>query len=79
MEKVYSIKRKVYGRSLTDELNDLDVNNAAWGILMNATLQVPVHLGRDYMENLRFTKNQLVKSVKQLLKADRGSERKSII
>ena len=27
MEKVYSIVRQVYGRSATDDLNDLDVNN----------------------------------------------------
>ena len=33
---------------------------------MNVTLQAAVHLGRDYMENLRFTKNQLLKSVKLL-------------
>ena len=33
---------------------------------MNVTLQAAVHLGRDYMENQRFTKNQLPKSVKQL-------------
>ena len=57
MEKVYLIVRQV--RSLTDDLNDLDVN-----IFMNVTLQAAVHLGRDYMENLRFTKNQLLKSVK---------------
>ena len=33
---------------------------------MNVTLQAAVHLGQDYMENLRFTKNQLLKSVKEL-------------
>ena len=66
MEKVYSIVRKVYGRSPTGDLNDLDVNNAVWGIFMNVTLQAAVHLGRDNMENLRFTKNQLLKSVQQL-------------
>ena len=35
-----------------DDLNDLDVNNVIWRIF--------------YMENLRFTKNQLLKSVEQL-------------
>ena len=65
MEKVYSIVRQVYGRSPTDDLNDLDENNAIWRIFMNVTLQAAVHLGRDYMENLRFTKNQLLKPVKQ--------------
>ena len=33
---------------------------------MNTTLQAAVHLGQDFLENLRFTKNQLLKSVKQL-------------
>ena len=35
------------------------------GFFMNVTLQAAVHLGRDYGE-LRFTKNQLLKSVEQL-------------
>ena len=69
MEKVYSIVRKIYGRSRMDDLDDLDVNTAVWGIFMNVTLQAAVHLGQDYMQNLRFTKNQLLKSVKQLFQA----------
>ena len=63
VEKVCSIVQKVYGRSPTDDLNDLDVNNAMWCIFMNVTLQAVVHPGRDSMENRRFTKNQLLKSV----------------
>ena len=66
MGKVYSIVRKIYGRSPTGDLNDLDVNTAVWGICMNVTLQTAVPLGQDCMENLRLTKNQLLKSVKQL-------------
>ena len=66
MEKVYSIVRQIYGRSPTDDLNDLDVNNAVWGTFMNVTLQAAVHLGRDFLENPRFTKNQLLMSAKQL-------------
>ena len=31
---------------------------------MNVTLQAAVNTGRDYLENLRFTQNQLLKSVK---------------
>ena len=65
MGKVCSIVRNNYGRSPTDDLNDLDVDTAVWGTFMNVRLQAAVHLGRDYMENLRFTKNQLLKSVKQ--------------
>ena len=33
---------------------------------MNVTLQAAVHLGRDHLENLQFTKKQLQKSAKQL-------------
>ena len=65
-EKVYSIVRKVYGRSPTDELNDFDVNNTAWRRFMNVALQAAVHIGRDCMENPRITKNQVLKSGKQL-------------
>ena len=47
MEKVYSIVRKIYGRSPTDDLNDLDANTAVWSLIMNVTLQATVHLGRQ--------------------------------
>ena len=63
MEKVYSIVRKIYDP--TDNLDDFDVNTTVRCIFMNTTLQDAVHLGRDYVENLPFTKNQLLKSVKQ--------------
>ena len=66
MEKVYSIVRQVYGRSPTDDLNDLDENNAVWGIFMNVTCQAAGHLGQYFLGNLRLTKNQVLKSVKQL-------------
>ena len=48
MEKVHSIVRQIYGRSPTDDLNDLDVNTAMWRKFMNVTLQAAVHLCRDY-------------------------------
>ena len=66
MKKVYSIVRHIHGRSPTDDLNDLDVNTATWGKFLNVTLQAAVHLGQDFLENLRFTKNQLLKSVREL-------------
>ena len=66
MEKVFSIVRKIYHRRSTDNLDDFDVNTATWGIFMNTTLQAAVHPGQDFSENLGFTKNQLLKSVKQL-------------
>ena len=33
---------------------------------MSVTLQAAVHLGKDHAENLRSTKNQTLKSMKQL-------------
>ena len=35
-------------------------------VYLSVTLQAAVHLGKDYTENLRSTKNQPLKSVKQL-------------
>ena len=46
-----------------DDLKDLDVNTAIWGIFISVTLQAAVHLGRDYLLNLRSVKNQSSKSV----------------
>ena len=75
--KVYSIVRKIYRRSPTDDLNDL------WSIFTNVTLQAAVHLGRDYMENLRFTKNQLLKFGETVLpsdsKVDRGRKKSTYV
>ena len=53
-----------------DDLNDFNVNNAFWRIFVKVMLQAAVHLGRDYVENLRLTKNQLLKSVKQFVPSD---------
>ena len=39
---------------------------AIWGIFLNVTLQAAVHLGQDYETNLRYVKNHLCNSVKQL-------------
>ena len=66
MEKSIRSYDKFCGRSPTDDMNDLDVNIAIWRVFFNVTLQAAVHLGQDYMENLRITKNQLLKSVKEL-------------
>ena len=66
MEKVFSIVRRRYGRSPTDQMKDLDVNTAIWGIFMSVILQAAVHLVEDNTENLRSTKNQHLKSLKQL-------------
>ena len=60
--------RKTYDRGPKDEIEDLDVNAAIWGIFMNATLQAAVHLGQDYDQNLRFVKNHIWSSLKKLFK-----------
>ena len=49
-----------------DQMKDLDMNTAKWDICISVTRQVAVHLGKDYIENLRSTKNQTKKSLRQL-------------
>ena len=66
MEKVFSILRQRCGRNPTDQMKDLDVNTARWRICMSVTLQAAVHLGKDYTENLRSTKNQPLKQLCQV-------------
>ena len=52
----------------TDEMEDLNVNAAVWGMLMNTTLQTAVHLGQVYDQNLRFVKNHFWSSLQKLFK-----------
>ena len=66
MQKVFSIVRQRYGRSPTGQMKDLDVNAAIWCIFMSVFCQAAAHLGKDYTENLRSTKNQHLKSLRQL-------------
>ena len=47
-------------------MDDLDVNMAIGGIFLNTTLRAAVHLGQDCEASLRYVKNQLWSSVKQL-------------
>ena len=66
MEKVYSIVRQIYGRSPTDDLNDLDENNALWVYIHERhTPSCRSSWSRLFWRILRFTKNQLLMSVKQ--------------
>ena len=65
-EAVFSIVRKIHGREHDDPVDDLDVNVAFRGTVLNTTLQATVHLGQDYDTNLRFVKNHLWNSVGQL-------------
>ena len=68
MEKVFLIVRKIFVRKPTDDLKDLDVKTAIWGMFMSVTLQAAVDLGRDCSLNLRSVKNQSSKSVEQLFR-----------
>ena len=66
MGKVYSIVRQIYGRSPTDDLNDLDVNTA----VLNVTLQAAVLLGRDHIENLRFYQESILVVCRTVILSD---------
>ena len=55
-EAVFSIAREIYGREHDDTVDDLDVNMAIWGMILNATLRAAVHLEQDYEANLRYVK-----------------------
>ena len=65
-EAVFSIFREVYGREHDDPMDDLVLNIAIWVLFLNATLRAAVHLGQDYEANLRYVKNHLWNSAKQL-------------
>ena len=47
-------------------MKNLDVNTAIWGKLTSVALQAAIHRGKDYAENLQASKNQPLKSLKQL-------------
>ena len=49
-------------------MEDLNVSAAIWRMFMNTTLQVAVHLGQDFDQNLRFVKNHFWSSLKKLFK-----------
>ena len=61
--KLFSIVRQRDGRSPTEQMKDLDVNTATLGIFMSSSA---VHLWKDYQVNLPSTKNQPLKSLRQL-------------
>ena len=52
-------------------MENLDVNAAAWSIFMSVTLQAAVHLGTNFTNNLRSTRNQYMKSLRQLVQVTR--------
>ena len=57
LKKVYSNVRLKLSRPQGDEMLDIDVNAMISGIFASATVKAAVHLGQDYQENLRTTKN----------------------
>ena len=71
MEKVFSIVRHRYGLSPRDKMENLEVNAVSCGIFMSVTLQVAVHVGTNYTDNLRSTRNQPKKSLRQLFQVTR--------
>ena len=53
MEKVFSIVRQRCCISPTDRMTNPDVNTAFWCVFMSVTLQVAVHLGKDYTKKFK--------------------------
>ena len=49
-------------------MEDLNVKLAVWRMFMNTTLRAAVHLGKDYDTNLRFVKNHLWRTIRQLFR-----------
>ena len=66
LEKVNSNLRQKMGRTSGDDMNDLDTNSWIWGMFLSVTLDAAVHLGKDFLENLRSAKNQPQRTTRQL-------------
>ena len=49
--------RQTLGRQPDDDMLEIDVNMVISCIFMSATMKAAVHLGQDYEENLRTTRN----------------------
>ena len=45
---------------------EIDVNAMIWRVLMSATMKAAVHLGQDFSDNLRITRNTDFEKVEQL-------------
>ena len=60
LEKLHSNVRQKLGRQPEDDMLEIDVNMMLWRMLMSA------HLGQDYHEILRTTKNTDFDKSKQL-------------
>ena len=64
--KYFSNVRQKLSRLEGDEMLDVEVNGMIWRLFMSATMKAAVHLGQDYEENLRTTKNPDFEQVKHL-------------
>ena len=45
------------GHPKEDEMEQVNTNVMIWGLFMNASMKAVVHLGKDYEDNLRVTKD----------------------
>ena len=66
LEKIFPNLRQNIGRKQGDDMLDTNGNSLIWRILMSATMNAAVHLGRNYEDNLRPIKNTKGKKVRQL-------------
>ena len=60
---------QMYDRNVVvhkETMPDIDVNAMIWRIFLSATMKAAVHLGQDYQENLRTTKNIDFEKAQQL-------------
>ena len=47
-------------------MEQVDTNVMIWGLFMNASMMAAVHLGKDYEDNLRVTKNTEFSEIRPL-------------
>ena len=57
LKKVFSNLQQKMVYNPENEMLDIDVNALMWRMFMSTTMDAAVHLGEDYEENLRSTRN----------------------
>ena len=65
LEKVYSNLRQQLKREPEDKMEDLNVNTMIWGEFMMVNQQAAVHPGNVFARDLRSTRNQAQRTMKQ--------------
>ena len=63
LNKVFSNLQQKMVYNPENEMLDIDVNALMWRMFTSATMDAAVHLGEDYEENLRSTRNANDKTV----------------